>query len=320
VGWVRSVVLAVLGALAAGCAGGGPTAPAASAPATSMPAVSVPASSAPATGPPAASSPGRPTKSLTIVEENHGEQAALARMPYLASLAAEYGRTTDYRALAHPSLPNYLALVGGSTLGVTDDGPPAIHHVRGPSVFGQALAAGRTAKAYAESMDRPCELSNSGSYAVRHNPWTYFADPAERTACQAYDVPAGTPSAGTLHDDVAAGTLPTIGWITPNLCHDAHDCALGAADDWLRGWLPAIMAGPDFRAGRLAIDVTFDEDEGESGNTVLTVVIAPGVRHVLATAPCSHYCWTRYADDLAGAPPLNRAAGAPSLGAAFGLG
>jgi phosphatidylinositol-3-phosphatase len=134
-------------------------------------------------------------------------------------------------------------------------------------------------------------------------------------------VPAGSPSAGALHDDLVAGTLPTVGWVTPDLCHDGHDCPLSTADDWLHQRLPVVMNGPDFRAGRLVIVVTFDEDEGTTANTVLTTVVAPAVHHVVASAPCSHYCWTRYADDLAGAAALNLAARADvmSLASAFGL-
>ena len=327
---MRSLVttgVLVLATLAAGCSQRGP----ASTPSTSAPSLNAPAATAPTT-PPAGSGragsgpktvPGQPvpTKSLTIVEENHGAQAALAQMPYLASLAGTYGHTTDYHAVAHPSLPNYLALAGGSTFGVTDDAPPAAHRIAGPSVFDQAIDGGRTAKAYIESMPSPCDLTSGGRYAVRHNPWTYFTDPPERDHCRAYDVPAGSPSAGALHDDLRAGTLPTVGWVTPNLCHDGHDCPLSTADDWLHQWLPVVMNGPDFRAGRLAVVVTFDEDEGTTANTVLTTVIAPAVHHVVASAPCSHYCWTRYADDLAGAPALNLAARADvvSLASAFGL-
>lgn len=303
----------VLATLLTGCTGSGPG--------VSVP--SVPSRSAPASSPSGAGPGGpagsRPAKLLTIVEENHGEQAALAQMPYLAALSGTYGRTSAYSAVAHPSLPNYLAMAGGSTFRVTDDASPAAHPLSGPSVFDQAISAGRTAKAYIEAMPSPCALSSSGRYAVRHNPWTYFADPAERAHCQAYDVPAGTPSAGPLHDDVTAGTLPTLGWVTPDLCNDGHDCPPRVADDWLRSWLPVIMDGPDFRAGRLAVVVTFDEAEEPGANTVLTTLIAPGVRHVVSATSCSHYCWTRYAAELTGTPPLRQAAGSPSLSTAFGL-
>jgi acid phosphatase len=325
----RPVALVLAAVLLGACSSGGPAAPAAEATGGSTTrtgeASQGPAGSA--TGSPAGSGstparPGRPTKLLTIVEENEGAQAALTQMPYLSGLAASYGHTTDYRALTHPSLPNYLAMVGGSTFGVADDAPPTAHPLPGRSVFDLALDAGRTAKAYIESMPGPCALDSGGRYAARHNPWTYFAGPAERSHCRSYDLPAGSPSAGPLHDDVTAGTLPTLGWLTPDLCHDGHDCPLAVADDWLRGWLPVIMNGPDFRAGRLAVVVTFDEDEGTGTAPVLTVVIAPVVRHAVSAVACTHYCWTRYAAGLAGVPAPNLAGrpGVPSLGAAFGLG
>jgi len=87
-----------------------------------------------------------PTKVLVIVEENHTETSALQQMPYLAALADAYGHTTDYQAVAHPSLPNYLALAGGSTFGVTDDNPPSSHPIAGDSVFDTALRAGPNPK------------------------------------------------------------------------------------------------------------------------------------------------------------------------------
>ena len=38
--------------------------------------------------------------------------------PYLNSLMSEYGLATNYHAVAHPSQPNYFALVSGSTQAV----------------------------------------------------------------------------------------------------------------------------------------------------------------------------------------------------------
>ena len=147
----------------------------------------------------------------------------------------------------------------------------------------------------------------------------YFADQAPRRNCQTSDQPAGTPTSGALHDDVQAGTLPTVGILIPNMCHDAHNCPLSAADDWLQQWLPAIMHGPDYRAGHLAIVITFDEDDRSGANTVLTTVIAPTVRHVISATPLTHYSLTRYLAGLSATPPPGQAATAPSLGDAFGI-
>ena len=101
--------------------------------------------------PPAAASSAAgaaPGKALVVVEEeNHSHSSLLSGMPYLASLADTYGRTGAYQAVAHPSLPNYLAIIGGSTFGVTDDQPPADHPVPGARVLDLAIATAATAEA-----------------------------------------------------------------------------------------------------------------------------------------------------------------------------
>ena len=81
----------------------------------------------------------------------------------LMSRARAYGTATNFYAISHPSLPNYLVLAGGSTFGVADDDLPSAHRLHGPSLFGQLLAAGRTAKTYAEAMPGNwAECTNTG--------------------------------------------------------------------------------------------------------------------------------------------------------------
>lgn len=194
-------------------------------------------------------------------------------MPYLYGLAKQCGYASNWTAISHPSLPNYLALAVGSTFGVTDDNSPSSHPESGPTVFGAAYTARRRGKSYQESMPANCSLSSSGSYAVKHNPWAYFTD--ERTRCQSDDVPSGTTTSGALHNDIAAGNRPSVGEVTPDLNNDAPDGTLTTADNWLKSWLPQVMAGPDYQAGRLVIVITGDEDNGSQGNKVLTTVISP---------------------------------------------
>jgi acid phosphatase len=240
-------------------------------------------------------------------------------MPRLAAAAARYGRATQSFGLTHPSLPNYLAIAGGSTFGVHDDGVPAAHPLSGPSVFGQVLAAGKVAKTYAEGMTSNCQVRSSGRYAVKHNPWPYFTSPIERAGCRRYDVPSGTPTNGALHDDIAAGTLPTFGLLIPDLCNDAHDCSLSTADKWLNGWLRPLLAGQDFRSGRLAIVVTFDEDHHDANNNILTAVLDRQLHGRKVTARLDHNSLSHSVSQLVGAPPLRDAAGASDLLGAFGL-
>ena len=260
-----------------------------------------------------ASRSARVTKLLVFVVENHSLAEMKAQMPYSYGLAKRYAWASNYHAIRHPSLPNYLAIAGGSTFGVTDDASPSAHRIRGRSVFGQALRKGRTATVYADSMTSNCDLSSSGEYAVRHNPWAYFV--GERGACRRHDVPLTR-----LASDVRNGRLPNAGMVVPNLVHDAHDASLGDADAWLRKQVGMVQQGPDWKRGRLAIVITADEDDGHSGNRVLTVVATPSVAGKGAVgARLTHYSLTRLYDDVLGVARLRHAKGAPSMTRAFGI-
>jgi len=240
-------------------------------------------------------------------------------MPFLVSQVSAYGAGTQFYAIEHPSLPNYLVLAGGSTFGVTNDKDPDVHSLDGPSLFGELLAAGRTAKTYAEAMPGNCAQRNQDTYAVRHNPWTYFDDKAERASCEKFDVASGSPSAGALADDISAGKLPTFGLLIPDVCHDGHDCSAATTDDWLRSWLPTIKQGPDFTSNRLVIVVTWDEDDDHSGNRVPLVVIHPSVQHQQVTKRLDHYGLSASIARVGGIPPLRDADKATDVLAAFGL-
>ncbi|HWU21475.1 MAG TPA: alkaline phosphatase family protein [Nocardioides sp.] len=252
------------------------------------------------------------TKVLVFVVENHSMSQMRTGMPWVYDQALTYGYTTDYHAIRHPSLPNYLSIAGGSTFGVTDDRPPSAHPLSGPSVFGRALSSGHTAKLYAESMPADCYRSNSGLYAVRHNPWTYFT--AERTPCRRRDVPLSA-----LAGDITDGTLPNVGMVIPNVCNDAHDCSLATANRWLRAKVGAVKAGPDFTSGRLAIVITADEDDHNEGNKVLTVVMQKSLHGRVVGTALNHYGLSRSLSQVTHTTPLRHAATATSVLSAFGL-
>ncbi|MGH3095573.1 MAG: alkaline phosphatase family protein [Streptosporangiales bacterium] len=259
------------------------------------------------------------SKLLVIVLENHSAQQASEQMPHLARLAHQYGRATSWYAVAHPSLPNYLEMTGGSTFGVSDDADPPAHPLSGPSVFGQLAGHGHHVAAYAEDMPSNCAPANENDYAVRHNAWTYFTDPAERQLCRAHDMPSGTTSSGNLRDAVDHGTLPAYAQLIPNVCHDGHDCPLGEADTWLGQWMDVIRSGPDFTSGRLAVVVTFDEDDDNADNHVLTVVAAKQLHHAVVGQKMTHASLAAAPSRMVGLPPLRDAKGSPDLLKAFGL-
>jgi acid phosphatase len=257
------------------------------------------------------------TKLMVIWEEND-TTSAYRSMPYLTSLSDTFGRATSYSGLVHPSLGNYLAAVSGQgagTCGLRDPLPAACPQ-SGPTVFGQAIAAGKSAAAYAENMTSSCQTTNASLYAARHNPWTYFRD--EAAQCRQGDVPLGSASNGALLTDIKAGTLPNASMVAPNIVDDAHEGDLGKADAWLATWMPLIMAGPDYQSGKLAVVITFDEGVGPN-QTVPFVLVNRNVSHQVVSQRFDHYALCRLYDDVLGVSPLNAAASAPGLAAAFGL-
>ena len=309
--WLAAIVLAGC-PLAVGCSSSS-VASSVTAPATGT--VTAPTSGAAS---PRTAALGHLRKVLVIMEENHSlEQVFPDGMPYLWSLARQYGYASDWNDVGHPSLPNYLAIFAGSSFDMPADCSPSPGCTYpGPTVFGQALSRGETAKAYEESMSQPCSSDGGEGYDVNHNPWAYF--PSETDSCKSDDVPAGTPAAGALVSDIRNGSLPTVGMITPNLDHDGHNGTLAQADAWLQGWIPVLMSGPDWRTGRLAIVVVFDE--GETTEQVPFVLIAHGISGVKMSAPVNHYALTRLLDQFIGAPPLRQASSAASVTSPFGLG
>src|SRR2546428_13440147 len=105
------------------------------------------------------------TKLVVYMLENHSQGPAYAGMPYLAGLAARYGKATNYLDVTHPSEGNYVEMVSGQgapTCGLHDP-PPGQCDQPGGTVFGQAVARGLTAKLYQEGMGSNCSASgNSG--------------------------------------------------------------------------------------------------------------------------------------------------------------
>ena len=260
----------------------------------------------------AAASAPKVTKLLVFVEENHSLSQMKRGMPYTFGLAKKYGYATNYVAMTHPSLPNYIAIASGRTYGIHDDRDPSAHRLSGRSVFGQALAKHRSAATYAQSMPRTCATTPSGPYGVKHNPWAYFVD--ERRGCRAHDLPM-TQFGG----DVSAGRLPRVGMVIPDLNHDAHDGTLKSADAWFKSAMSKVFAGRDWRSGHLAVVLTADEDDRAHGNRVLTVVIHRSQRHHVVTQRLNHYSLTRLYDEAAGLPYLHGARTATSMARAFGL-
>jgi hypothetical protein len=230
--------------------------------------------------------------------------------PYETSLAKQCATATQYSSVGSPPLPNYLGATSGSTHGIFNDGAPAVHPITTDNLFRQVRAQGGTARSYQESMTGNCNLGTSGRYAVKHNPAAYYVGDSDRAACEADDVPLGSLQSGALRHDLDTDTLPTFAFVTPNLCHDTHDCSVRTGDRWLQQWLPVLLASNSYAAGSTAIFVVWDED-----SPMPFVAIAPTVpTRTVVSANVDHYALLRTTEEMLGIPTqLGAAAQAPSM-------
>ena len=246
---------------------------------------------------------------FVIVMENKefADVIGNAAAPYINSLASQYGLATAYTGVAHPSLPDYMALTGGQTFFTTDCitcRTPARH------VVDQLVDSGRTWKAYMDSMPTACSTTDTSLYVQKHNPFAHYTDVVgDTTRCVRHVVPFTQFSA-----DLSAGALANFVWITPDMCHDMHSCSVSAGDTWLSQVVPSILASPAFNNAVLFL--LWDEGTTTTGGggVIPAIVVSPftppGLR---VSRPMNHYDTLRTIEDAWKLPPLGNAAAASAL-------
>jgi phosphatidylinositol-3-phosphatase len=254
--------------------------------------------------------------------ENLSEPGALAT-PSIASLSRQYAISTAYYAVSHPSLPNYLALVSGSTWGTSSDCTDC--YVEGANLASQLKSAGISWGAYFEGMPGPCFTGpeSGGTYAKKHDPFVYFDDVRADTELCSHVQPFSSLTPLLSQD---ASAVPRLVWVTPDLCNDGHDCPASVAGQWLSRFVSEVTASAAWRQGGVLF-VTWDEGTDDSGvdpstgavtssgggGHVLTIVVAPGVpRGTEVSGAFDHYSLLRTVEDALGLPLLGEA-GAPGV-------
>jgi hypothetical protein len=229
------------------------------------------------------------------------------KAPYLNQLIRTSGLATRFYGTQHPSLPNDIALTGGSTFGIDSDCKYC--HIKSTNLVDQLEGAGISWKAYIDDMPAFCYGGAlAGGYAKKHNPFAYY-DTITANPARCRRVVPGRELGG----DLRAGRLPTFAWITPNLCNDMHSCPIRTGDRYLARLVPPLVRalGPH---GFLAI--TWDEgssDEGccryANGGHIVTLLAGPDVRPgARLNVPADHYSLLHTIDDAFSLPPLRRAA------------
>lgn len=256
-----------------------------------------------------------------VLENTEYEEVTASSMPFLYSQAQKYVLLTNEYAIRHPSLPNYIAMIAGTTYGIDsncekgdpDSGWPC--NLRGNSLVDQLAKNGISWKAYMEDLPAKCSnVEKHRGYVKKHNPFMFFDRIRNNLSRCNRVVPLGQLSA-----DLKARKLPRFSFLTPNLCHDAHDCSLSVADRFLQTWVSRVLS----KIGKTGvIFITWDEgssnkgccDGQATGGRVFTAIVGPGAKlHTKITKTLNHYSLLRAVEDNWGLARLNLAAKAPIL-------
>ena len=335
---------------------------------------------------------------FVIVMENHHISQILGNpnATFITNYAATANLANNYYGVGHPSLTNYLEIVGGSNFGIVNDNSPDWHNTAclsaitlstaqpdggtypaqcpiagigldattpgtdssnegtalvpvyndplapaqtvGKSIADQLVAARLSWKSYQESLPpygadgvnnsdglvsdvTQAEPGMPKLYAVKHNPFAYFAN-----------VQAGTNNNNSLKNivgfdrlfaDLAGYDMPNYSLIAPNQCHDQHGrgtsevgtgCSVDAnaiaqGDAALKTLTDAIHASPSWKHGRNAIVVVWDENDYSSlPNQVLTIVDTNyGAHGVTSNVKYNHFSLLKTIEAGFGLPCLNHA-------------
>lgn len=211
---------------------------------------------------------------VVIVEENHDYSQVIgsSAMPYLNSLANQYGSATQYYANTHPSIGNYFMMTVGQIITNNDNYTGT---VTADNLVRHLLSAGKTWKSYAEGLPSVGYVGgDTGLYVRHHNPFTYLSD-VYTSQVQKQNLVPFTHFAADLNNNA----LPDISFIIPNLIDDAHDGTLQQADAWLKTNIAPLLTNTAFKQDGILI-IVFDEsasDNTHGGGRIACLVIGPKV-------------------------------------------
>ncbi|MDQ6698011.1 MAG: alkaline phosphatase family protein [Actinomycetota bacterium] len=202
---------------------------------------------------------------VVVIEENHSYNQIVGSPIALRAneLATTGVSLTNFYAITHPSLPNYIALTSGGTHGITKDCGKCDLGV--PNLIDQLEHAKISWRAYAQGFPGQCSRQPLvGAYAKKHIPFLYYRSVFERPS-----VCAKVVGLDRFWSDTRAGTLPTVSFVIPDLDNDMHGVGEGRdrvkvarqADKTLGRIMDDLRAPRNWTHGSRLV-VTWDEGGG----------------------------------------------------------
>jgi phosphatidylinositol-3-phosphatase len=261
-----------------------------------------------------APSPARPKvgRIAVMVLENRSYEQIIGNpdTPYINSLARHGALATEYYAITHPSLPNYIAMTTGGHKGIKTN--CATCKAQGRSLVNQLDGAHIPWRAYFESL--PARVTSpyvkGAAYNRHYNPFVYSE------TLDLADLTSNTVNFGVLSHDLATDSLRRFSWIAPNIWHDGHNAKLAAVDRFAARLVPRVVRalGP-----RGVLFITWDEGRrsdirgagGEGGGRIPLIAVGPGARAgARVRGRANHYAFLKTIEASLGLRALGHARGA----------
>ncbi len=226
---------------------------------------------------------------FVVMLENHSYDQVIGNpaMPYLNSLAREYGLATNFYANTHPSIGNYFMATVGRIVSNDDNWQGVVDD---DNLARELQRAGKSWKVYAQKLPSTGYDGNDVyPYCKHHNPFAYFRDVRESRE-QAKNMV----DYGQIWKDSEANALPNYAFLVPDKQNDAHDCPwkmkncrdddkLAAADKWLKENIGPLVNNANFMRDGLIIidwDEAEEHDGSHGGGHVAVVMVGDAARGV----------------------------------------
>lgn len=211
---------------------------------------------------------------INVWLENTDYDKAIGQ-PDLAYLTTQGITLTNYYAMTHTSLPNYLASAAGSYFGLDDDRfitlPPNVSSIADILEDG-GISWGEYQQAMPytgyQGFEWLNEKTQANDYVRKHNPLIFMESVTNNA-----DRLANIKNFTLFDEDYKNHQLPQWSFITPNMTDDGHDTTIDFAGKWVGRWLTPKLNDSYF-TNRTIIVLTFDETEDYTiPNNVLAIVL-----------------------------------------------
>src|SRR3989449_535481 len=232
---------------------------------------------------------------VVVLMENKNLNEVYGPAPYMTQLADQYSFSQGWSSITNPSQPNYIAIMGASTFGVSGDGNhPNLNH---PTLVDLIETSGHTWTAIAEGSGSGCSINPQRG--EDHFPFL------------SYTTITGNPArCANLHSGGPADVVTALNagtnfiWFTPNDGHNMHDNSVASGDAWIQSWVSGLLTAMGSK--KTALILMFDEAY-TSPPYIYMSFSGPATKLAYkSTASYSHYSLAKLLEDVWGGGSLGQ--------------